>query len=76
VSARATVSDYHGNPLSAGDHVEAWRDGVRYLATVKEVRPPLASDAGARRIVIVRDDDDREVQTRSNAVVVIAGKER
>jgi hypothetical protein len=70
-----TVSDYNGNPLAEGAHVEAWRDGVRYLATVKEIRRRLASDGDIRRITLVRDDDCREVQSFSDAVSVITSEE-
>lgn len=66
-----TVSDYNGNPLAEGARVEAWRDGVRYLAKVKEIRRRFASDGSIRRITLIRDDDRREVQSYSDAVVVI-----
>jgi hypothetical protein len=69
MSATATVSDYHGNPLSEGARVEAWLDGARYTATVKEIKYPAGS--GYRDIILIREDDHTEVQSFSDAVVVI-----
>ncbi len=64
------VSDYHGKPLSEGARVEAWRDGVRYTATVKEINP--SAPAGYHSVTLVREDDRTEVHSVSDAVAVIA----
>ena len=67
------VTDYNGNPLSAGARVEAWYGGVRYTAVVKEFRPRLISDGAIRRIILVREDNRAEVQSFSDAVIALAG---
>jgi hypothetical protein len=64
-----TVTDYHGKPLNEGARVEAWLHGVRYTATVKEIRPQ--APAGYREIVLIRDDNGTEARSFSDAVVVI-----
>lgn len=66
----STVTDYNGNALTAGARVEAWRDGVRYTAKVKEIVPHLpASDC--RHVILVREADGAEVESFSDAVVVL-----
>lgn len=66
------VADYNGNPLAEGDRVEAWRDGTRYTATVKKIRPHAPGDGDFRRVTLVRDADGAEVQSFSDAVITLA----
>lgn len=69
------VRDSRGNPLREGDRVEAWLDTVRYVATVKAARPEQASDGSVRRLILVRDGDGAEIESYSDAVVVIGERE-
>ena len=71
MSGAAEVLDYRGNPLSVGARVQAWRDGQRYTATVKEIKPQQASCGDHLHITLAREDDHAEVQSFSDAVVVI-----
>ena len=69
MEAAEKIRDYHGQALTEGAHVEAWRDGVRYTATVKEIRPQ--APAGYREVVLIRDDNHTEMRSFSDAVVVL-----
>ena len=65
------VHDYNGKALREGAHVEGWHDGQPYFATVKEIEPPEPG-SGYRRVILVRDGDQVEVRSFSDAVAVIA----
>jgi hypothetical protein len=65
------VTDYHGQPLHEGFRVEGWYDGVRFTARVKEIRPHDPASPDYRHVILVRDNDLAEVQSFSDAVVVI-----
>lgn len=65
------VSDHHGKPLREGVRVEAWRDGVRFTARMKEVRP-RDPGSGYHRVILVRDGDQVDVRSFSDAVAVIS----
>lgn len=73
MSTGTAVRDYNGNPLSEGARVKAWHDGQRYTAEVTEIKPHHPGCGNHRHIVLVRDDDHAEVQSYSDAVVVLAG---
>ena len=64
------VWDYYGQTLREGDRVKAWRNGVDYTATVKQIKP---YDPGDPRtgIVIVREDNQAEVDAYADAVAVL-----
>lgn len=66
------VTDSRGNALGEGDRVEAWLDGERYTATVKEIKPHRAGDGNFRWIVLVREGDLREIQSFSDAAITLA----
>lgn len=68
MNAEVTVGDFRGNPLAEGSRVEAWLDGERYTATVKEVKPHRAGDGDFRWVVLVREGDLREIQSFSDAI--------
>ncbi len=68
------VNDYNGNPLRAGAYVEGWHDGLPYFATVKEIEPPEPG-SGYRRVILVRDGDQAEVRSFSDAIAVIGEDE-
>ena len=69
------VRDYHGDPLTDGAHVEAWLDGTRYTATVKEIKPHHPGDGDLRRIILALGDDPVEAESYSDAVVVIKNED-
>jgi hypothetical protein len=75
MSTEAGIRDARGNPLSEGAHVEAWRDGQRYTATVKEIESHHLGDGPFRHVVLIRDSDHAEARSFSDAVVVIAAAE-
>ena len=62
------AADYDGKPLSEGDRVDAWHDGVKYSAVVKAIRDHCDGDGDFRRLILVRDDDGTEVQSFSDGV--------
>lgn len=64
------VRDYNGNALTEGAHVEAWHDGIPYTATVKEIKPPEPG-SGYRHVILIKDEDQEEVRSFSDAVAVI-----
>jgi len=73
MSTETAARDYEGNPLTEGAHVTAWcKEGQPYTATVKDIGPRHPGAGDFRRIVLVRDEDDAEVEDYSDAVVVIA----
>ena len=66
------TGDLTGNPLGAGDRVAAWRIGVQYTAVVKAIGDyGDGHNENFRRLTLVRDDDDAEVEGFSNLVMVI-----
>jgi hypothetical protein len=65
------VSDYKGKPVSVGAHVEAYLDGTRYTATVKEIKQHRPGDGDFRCVILVREDDHTEVESFSDAVVTL-----
>lgn len=71
-----STTDYRGARLREGARVEAWRDGSRYTATVRTIRPHAAGDGDFRRVVLVRDDDRAEVESFSDAVSVLSAQEQ
>jgi hypothetical protein len=75
MSTEGSVSDYRGQPLTEGAHVEARLDGKRYTATVKEIKPHYPGDGDFRRVILVREDDHTEAESFSDAVISQAGKE-
>jgi len=70
-----TVTDYNGTPLAEGDHVEAWLSGERYTATVLTIRAPVPGDGNFRRIVLVPDGGAVPIDSYSDSVVVLSGKQ-
>jgi hypothetical protein len=63
------TTDYHGEPLAEGMHVTAGRDGIPYTGQVSLIQPQERG-SGYRRITIIRDDDQTQMETFSDAVVV------
>ncbi|MEU0030640.1 hypothetical protein [Streptomyces sp. NPDC006335] len=69
-----TVTDLEGNPVTEGAPVVAWRhDKKKFTATVKTIMPHRAGDGDFRRIVLVKDDDQEEVERHSDQLVVVVG---
>lgn len=58
------ATDFHGRPLSVGDAVRGWYDGVEYRAVVKWIAPHAE---GFRHITVTREDGT-EHNTFSDAV--------
>lgn len=70
--AQGMTADCDGNPLGVGDRVAAWRIGVQYTAVVKEIGDyGDGRNENFRRLTLVRDDDEAEVEGFSNLVMVI-----
>ena len=63
--------DSAGKPLREGVRVEAWHDGARYTARVKEIQPHDPACGDHRHVSLVRDADHAEVRSFSDAIVVI-----
>ena len=64
------ASDYNGNPLSAGCRVRGWLGTIQYTATVKEIKPYHPGCGPHRHIVLIRDGDQAEIKSSSDAVQV------
>lgn len=71
MSTETGVRDSRGNRLTEGAHVEAWRDGQRYMATVKEIESHHLGDGDFRHVVLIREGDHAEMGSFSDAVRVI-----
>jgi hypothetical protein len=67
------VTDSEGSPLKEGTAVTAWYDDKSFTATVKAIKPREAGDGNFRRVVLIRDDDHAEVESYSDAVLVVVG---
>lgn len=66
------TADYHGQPFAEGMHVTAWRDGISYTGLVSRIWP-RDPGSGYHRIIVIRDGDQAQVETFSDAVVVTPG---
>jgi len=63
-------ADMNKRPLAVGTRVEAWWDGARYTGTVQLIEPPYPGCA-YRHITVIRDSDNAEMETFSDAVAVL-----
>ena len=67
------VSDLNGKPLDEGARVEAWFCGMRYTATVKEIKPHHPDCEDHHHIILIRDGDHAEIPNTSDGVAVVGG---
>lgn len=65
------VLDFTGQPLAVGNQVEAYWDSEAYTATVTVILPADQGCGNHRHVLLRRDDDGAEMQSTSDAVVVI-----
>jgi hypothetical protein len=67
-----TVTDYHGHPIDVGDQVRAWDEGSgAFTATVSAIGPHRPGDGEFYPVVLVRDDDQSEIERDSDQMEVI-----
>jgi enamine deaminase RidA (YjgF/YER057c/UK114 family) len=68
-----TVRDREGTLITEGAPVVAWWKDDSFTATVKIIMPHRPGDGDFRRLVLVRDDDQAEVERDSDSIVVVVG---
>jgi hypothetical protein len=67
------ITDYHGQPLAIGDHVQGQYRDEQYTGTVTQIEPYDPGCGNHRHITVTRDDTRAGHQTTSDAVVVLPG---